>query len=393
MLWFIRTRNFSMLKPLTAVAVKALGEGRHGVGGSLYLYVRGRSRTWVFRKRISPTRMPEYGLGSYPTVSLAEARDKLTAMKALLLRGLNPRPVTAPVAVMGDMFKQDMLLTHARLGGKPGSQHGVKWLALMNNHVIPVMGDVDTLSMTREHVKAVLERENLWTQHPVTADRLIGMMSKVFDEAIVRRCMTANPPANPAVHATMVILMPPRAKHEVKNHGAIAWDTAPALYQALRQRPEPAARALELFFACPAPRTNEIIGMRWCEIDGAVWTVPKERVKGKNPKPLYRPLIPAARALLASLPRTDERVFSTLHNSSMLSFLKNAMGYANATTHGLRSVWDTWNANLPAAERDKEATEMGLGHGADKYNGAYTKIAAVDILRPHIEKFHTFLTT
>ena len=53
------------------------GDGRYAVGGvpGLYLRIEGNSRSWVFRHQ-SKGKRQEFGLGSYPEVSLAQARDR-----------------------------------------------------------------------------------------------------------------------------------------------------------------------------------------------------------------------------------------------------------------------------------------------------------------------------
>ena len=64
-------------KKLTAVRVKALRDsGKYEDGGGLRLVVGdARSKRWVMRVSINGRRM-ERGLGSYPVVSLEEARTK-----------------------------------------------------------------------------------------------------------------------------------------------------------------------------------------------------------------------------------------------------------------------------------------------------------------------------
>ncbi|WP_161816603.1 integrase arm-type DNA-binding domain-containing protein [Steroidobacter agaridevorans] len=70
-------------RELSARTVASLrGDGRYAVGivPGLYLRIEGASRSWVLRyQRKGPRR--EFGLGSYPAVSLAEARDAAWALR------------------------------------------------------------------------------------------------------------------------------------------------------------------------------------------------------------------------------------------------------------------------------------------------------------------------
>src|SRR5580658_9379736 len=79
---------------LTDKGVKAAGIGRHGDGGGLYLEVKPASRggarkSWLLRFQVNKQRRV-IGLGSYPTVSLAEARAKAAEVHALIDKGIDP---------------------------------------------------------------------------------------------------------------------------------------------------------------------------------------------------------------------------------------------------------------------------------------------------------------
>jgi Arm DNA-binding domain len=63
---------------LTAKTVATLkSKGRHAVGGAvgLYLRIEGVNRWWLLRIKVGGRRR-DMGLGSYPEVSLAEARER-----------------------------------------------------------------------------------------------------------------------------------------------------------------------------------------------------------------------------------------------------------------------------------------------------------------------------
>ena len=79
-------------KELTALAVsKIKNEGVHAVGGApgLYLQIIGNSRSWIFRATIAGQRR-KMGLGSFPTVSLADAREKARELHKQISNGVNP---------------------------------------------------------------------------------------------------------------------------------------------------------------------------------------------------------------------------------------------------------------------------------------------------------------
>ena len=98
---------------LRAIKAKNLElPGRYGDGDSLYLSVApGGSKSWVQRIPVDGKRR-NLGLGGYPAVSLAEARDRTVANKRAVRQGRNPVSVrksssqtaktTAPTPCPGD---------------------------------------------------------------------------------------------------------------------------------------------------------------------------------------------------------------------------------------------------------------------------------------------------
>ena len=89
-------------KELSALSVaKIKGNGRHAVGGvnGLHLRIVNDSRAWVLRVVVGQRfdengklhlHRRDIGLGSYPEVSLAEARAKAHEMKAQIRNGIDP---------------------------------------------------------------------------------------------------------------------------------------------------------------------------------------------------------------------------------------------------------------------------------------------------------------
>jgi hypothetical protein len=89
-------------KELSALAVSKLkNKGRYAVGGvdGLHMFIVGNSRTWILRVAVGTrtnskgnivVRRRDMGLGSYPEVSLAEARDKARELRKQVKEGIDP---------------------------------------------------------------------------------------------------------------------------------------------------------------------------------------------------------------------------------------------------------------------------------------------------------------
>src|SRR5262245_61544367 len=65
-------------------------DGKHGDGGGLYLQVRGASRSWLYMYRWNSRRV-ELGLGGYPSISLARARQIAAELTSAKTEGIDPR--------------------------------------------------------------------------------------------------------------------------------------------------------------------------------------------------------------------------------------------------------------------------------------------------------------
>lgn len=68
---------------------------RLGDGGNLYLHVRSSgAKSWEFRYVKPSTGKPTFtGLGSFPDLSLAEARQKATELRRIVADGIDPQLV------------------------------------------------------------------------------------------------------------------------------------------------------------------------------------------------------------------------------------------------------------------------------------------------------------
>ncbi|WP_149139885.1 Arm DNA-binding domain-containing protein [Gemmobacter caeruleus] len=78
-------------KELSALEVKRLPQGVHAVGGvaGLCLQVVGTARSWILRSVVGERRRA-IGLGAYPEVTLAIAREKAAKARELIRQGIDP---------------------------------------------------------------------------------------------------------------------------------------------------------------------------------------------------------------------------------------------------------------------------------------------------------------
>lgn len=112
---------------LTALAIKhATQRGILSDGGGLCLQVaRGGSRSWILRYRLGGRRR-HLGLGGFPTVSLAEARERAVTARAMLREGKDPVAIKAGQRVT-TMLATVKAMTFAQCAAAYIETHTAAW--------------------------------------------------------------------------------------------------------------------------------------------------------------------------------------------------------------------------------------------------------------------------
>ena len=350
--------NIKQVASLTRVGV-------YSDGGGLYLRVRPSGRSWVFIGTLNGKRQ-EMGLGSDLDVTLAQARDKAAAARALVLQGKHPReirpspsvPVEAPIT-FGTFSKQ---LIASIEDGFRNAKHRQQWRNTLATYAGPI-ADVPIAEVTTEQILSVLQP--IWLSKPETASRVRGRIERVLDAAKAKGLRQGENPARGRGH--LDLLLPKRSKITVKHHAALPFVEIAQFMVALRLRPAMAARALE-YTILTAARSGEVRGMTWSEVDLAakVWTVPANRMKAGVSHQV--PLSEAARMILLAIKadsaKTDDIVFQAPRGGALsdmaLSQLLKRMDRPDITAHGFRSTFRDWAGET--TEFGREEVEMALAH-------------------------------
>jgi integrase len=369
---------------LSAVVLPKLKPGMHSDGAGLYLQVKGRARTWIFRFT-RHGRAREMGLGPLHTVSLAEARNKARECRQLLLEGQDPIEVRkakraeARLASASAMTFRDCGETYiaSHQAGWKNPKHAKQWPATLEAYVYPLIGALPVQAIDTGLVMKCVEP--IWTVKPETASRVRGRIESILDWAKSRGYRDGENPARWRGH--LENLLPKKSKvSRVEHHPALPYAEMAKFIAGLRKQEGVAARALE-FMILTASRTGEVINARWEEFDLAnkVWTIPAERMKaGKEHRV---PLSGRAQEIIEAMSaeRVNDHPFvfpggrpgKPLSNMAMLKLL-GRMGRGDLTAHGFRSTFSDWCTeltNFPA-----EVREMALAHAvSDKVEAAYRR--------------------
>ncbi len=336
-------------RPLTAHFVKSCttpgryGDGRGSKGLRLVVNASpvarsGVTKSWVAEVRGPGGRRIARGLGSYPAVSLSEAR-KLAAENYVAIKSgivdLHARS-GAPARTLSQAL--DAVIPLRRM--KPETARD--WRRSLEQHVGRLMGaPVDVI--TSAHVMKVLTP--IWQSKPALGKKVLQRLSVLMDWAKANNLRDDNP--CDAVRAAL-----PKNDHQAEHHRALPWRELPAALRLAQSYRRPMAVRLFEFVAATAVRISEALAVTWTEIDfdAQVWTVPAERMKaGRTHRvPLSSfalGVLDNARRLAAHEGIVTSYVFPAatrkpLHRNVPIRMFAELD--IDTTTHGLRSTFSDW---------------------------------------------------
>jgi Phage integrase central domain/Arm DNA-binding domain len=150
------------------------------------------ARAWVLRYQIGGRRR-DMGLGPYPEVRLADAREK-----ALDARRLIKRDGKDPIAERGRArirtFKEtaESLIESKRPGWR-NAKHAAQWRSTLETYAYPKLGSLDVNMLDTTAVLDVLRP--IWTTKTETASRVRQRIEAVLDYAAATRTRTGDNPA------------------------------------------------------------------------------------------------------------------------------------------------------------------------------------------------------
>ena len=216
---------------------------------------------------------PGMGLGALHSVPLA-----MDCRKTLVIGGdpIAERKGAGSAVPTFGAFADRFLETKGP--GWRNEKHRAQWKMTLEVYAAPLRRKpVDAIAT--EDILTVLKP--IWNEKAETASRLRGRIEQVLDAARAASHRSGENPAHWKGHLDQ--LLPKRQKLTRGHHAVMPYIEVPAFVQALRERPAVASLALE-FAILTAARSGEVLGARWAEIDAdeMVWTVPKERMKGKR---------------------------------------------------------------------------------------------------------------
>lgn len=351
------------MKKITAAEVKSITKpGLHRAGDTLYLSVKSSGRkSWIQRVMISGRRV-DIGLGAYPAVSLARAREKAFEYRTMIADGKDPRSSKRREKI--PTFREAARRTHERLRPTWTSElHARRWMQALDRHAMPILADLPVDRITQQDLMKVLTP--IWTTVPDTAGRVRQRI-----HATLKYCQ-AHGYVQHNLAGEVIDGALPSMKKTRKHFRSLDYQEMPQAFELIGSRVASLpSRLCLLFLILTAARSKEARGARWSEIKigSSMWEIPADRMKKREPHRV--PLTSSAIAVLeeAKILRDNSGlVFPSMAKrgfpmtAEMLLKTVRQVGLGKKTVvHGFRSTFRTWAGECTDIPR--EVCEHALAH-------------------------------
>lgn len=335
----------------TVKNIKQPGRFTDALVKGLHVWVKPNlNKYWIFRYTHNG-KQHNISLGSFPALTIAEARIKAQEARDELDKGVNPVVTKNTSKALKEAPKTEKIrfkeFAHSCIQTKraewTNQKHGDQWEYTLEEFAYPIIGDKYLDEITMEDVLEILTP--IWTIKTETASRLRGRLEWILASATTRKLRSG---INPALWRGFLqtILPAPNKIKTVEHHKALPYRQVPNLVAQLREMDTMGALALE-FTILNASRTGEVIGGLRSEIHGDIWIIPGGRMKAKKEHRV--PLCERSLEILAIAKVKDEDsqyLFS--RNGKKLSNMAMPMALRKfdieATVHGFRS---SFSESLP----------------------------------------------
>jgi integrase len=412
----------------------------HSVGGANGLVLQCQppkndggpiSKSWIQRVRIEG-KQTEIGLGSYPRVSLAEARRRanenkisiengenpLSAKKDRLAQALEGHRKAITFAQLMNVYFIDRLATS---GARQPERKVKKEKSQIVTYAIPTIGSLIASDITPQRLAEMLRP--IWLRLPETAMRVRLHTHAIMRMAKAKELYTGDNPAElnrlkdllPQVNSKRADL---RHRKQSGNQPALPVKDCQRFWLLLRDQPQKTDRAIE-FLMLTASRPIEARSAKWADIDleNRIWTVPADVMKMGIAHRV--PLSTTVLELLKGLTRDDQYIFGSSATDGFISdtAMRNRIGKLHeldlkhqgqgftdpneldsegqprlCSLHGMRSSFSVWGREV--GNHSSELIDRCLAHiEGSKVTRSYQRTDLLDKRALIMNEWGKYLTT
>lgn len=252
-------------------------------GNGLVLEVRPVGhRAWLYRYRLYG-KQEKLSLGSYPALSLAEARKAHLDARKLVMAGKSPSQAKQAERLrLSDDLQTVRGLAKAymadHLAGLASEQNATRWI---KNHILPNIGGKFLYEVTPADCVAIVERIKR-KGAPAVARKVLEQLRGIFGYAVDRHLLTINPAAQ--VRAAKIIGSK-QSRQRVLSPSEIK-----QLFEAVETFPtSPSNRIAFKLILLTLCRKGELVKTAWEHVDleQGEWRIPSANAKNRNEHIVY----------------------------------------------------------------------------------------------------------
>ena len=301
------------------------------------------------------------GLGAFPAVSLAEARRKADDARATVRGGLDPikererakREAARNLHLLNDIARDCFEARKAELKGDGAAG---RWFSPLAIHVLPKLGKMPIADIDQTDIRDCLKP--IWHEKASVAEKALGRLSLCLRHAAALG-LAVDLQATDKARALLG-----KSRHKIENIPSVPWPDVPAFYATLADG-SVTHLALRLLILTGV-RSAPLRFLHESQIEGDVWTVPAEAMKGrKDATADFRvPLSPEALEIVEAARRhaRDGYLFPSQRkgviSDATMSRMMERRGMAERP-HGFRSSLRDWLAEATDAPHDVAETMLG----------------------------------
>lgn len=307
--------------------------------------------------------MLKYTIGTYPDITLKDARARSTALRATIQAGKDPQnakrsarlPASTTVTECFEEYLRDYMKLHLK--------SWPEYERAMRRDVLPLIGKTELKTLDKAAIRAVIRRITE-RGRMVLANRVLQYISKMLKWAVGVGYIDTNPAADI-----------PKAAKERPRERVLNLDEVRAILSAS----DSLAGAQGGFVKFPlfsGQRLNEIAKLTQDEVMDDHIAIPRDR--NKSGETIITPLLPHLKEIIQNCSSGDGQfVFSTTNGmkpisafSQIKSQLQTASGTCDWTFHDLRRSLAT---ALADAGIDQFAIKCALNHKDNSVTGVYDR--------------------
>ena len=345
----------------------------------------------------------DIGLGTYPDVSIAQARDKGNQVRISISQGMDP--IEERIKSKLDNLEKDKPLTFQNAALKvheilkPGwknVKHSQQWMNTLKTYVFPKIGLMSVTDLKVIHFADVLRP--IWLSKSETATRVKQRCQSVMKWCFAQDFVKGNP-------LDIVDELLPKQQSSavrVQHLPSMPWRYIPDFLENNILDETNVTKSLLELIIHTVTRSGEARNMVWNEIDleNKIWIIPANRMKAKV---IHRiPLSDRSLEIINNQKKSKDtnlvfhssKTNKSLSDMTLTNFLKNRKTKSDvigrhATMHGFRSSFRDW-ASENGYSRD--LAERSLAHSIrDQTEAAYHRTDLIEQRRPMMDAWSRYI--